>query len=92
MSTFTVRKIGGSCPTQAYGRTAKGRPYYFRFRFNHWTLQVGDVDDADEPDTWLCHADLVAEGEGPNGPEDRFDGDMESGDVLGKLDHYLRGL
>ena len=92
MSTFTVLEIGDSCPTQAWGRTAKNRPYYFRFRFNHWTLQIGHVGDADEPDTWLAHADLVACGEGPNGPEDEFDGYMENAAVLAKLDHYLRGL
>ena len=87
---YQIDELGGACPTQATGRNVDGRPFYFRARHGHWTLELGkpewptDYSDwpidhrADEPEVFL-----VAQG------EDESHGWMEDDDVLAILDRDL---
>lgn len=87
--TFTVESIGGACPTQAEGRTAGGRPYYFRARHGGWALHLGEpgwgpyTSWPDRPRLGDEH--VIAEGEDPSG------GFMDDEDVLAILDEHLEG-
>lgn len=52
-----ISLIGGNCPVQAEG-TINGEPFYFRARWDHWSLGVGG-DPVSAPDrelTSVCEA------------------------------------
>jgi hypothetical protein len=87
---YEIAELGGACPTQATGRNVDGRPFYFRARHGHWTLELGqpgwptDYSDwphdvmADEPEVFLA-----AQG------DDDTHGWMEDEAVLAILDRHL---
>lgn len=41
MSEIKVNWLGGNCPVQAEG-TVGGKKFYFRARYGHWSLSIGD--------------------------------------------------
>jgi hypothetical protein len=57
--------LGGMCPVQAEG-TIEGKPFYFRSRGAHWSLEVG------EPSTRIFYAltGLIEELEGAPAADD----------------------
>jgi len=84
----------GDLPTQAWGRTADGRPWYFRARHGRWTIEVGDdrswptnYAEWPRPDLAFDQIDweqfVVAEG------EDDTLGSMEADDVHDLLAEHL---
>lgn len=85
---YTIDELGGACPTQAMGRTADGRPYYFRARHGEWTLEVGEHDFPTDYSDWPASrhdADhfLIASG------DDESHGWMNDSEVLAILDEHL---
>lgn len=81
---YTVESIGGGCPTQAEGRTADDRPFYFRARHGNWTLDLGPVGAPTHLLDWPDGGEkLIAEGDDPSG------GLMEWEDVLAILDAHF---
>lgn len=83
---YVVEDIGGACPTQATGRTAGDRPFYFRARHGDWTLNVGEPgwpEYRNWPGDAAWNHGLVAQGDDPSG------GDMDDADVLAILDEHL---
>lgn len=51
--SYVLDSVGGSCPVQAYGRHVESdRPFYFRFRSNVWTIEVGDPGEPLDPGEW----------------------------------------
>ena len=43
--SITIGWLGGNCPVQAEG-TIGGEPFYFRARYDRWTIAIGsDVFD-----------------------------------------------
>lgn len=38
---ITIRWLGGNCPVQAEG-TIDGKEFYFRARYDSWSLSIGD--------------------------------------------------
>jgi hypothetical protein len=82
--SYTVESIGGACPTQADGRTADGRPFYFRARHGEWAIKVGPADAPTNYTNWPSRGEeLVAHGDDPSG------GFMEWVDVVNHLDAHL---
>lgn len=81
-----IEYVGGSCPTQAQGRTASGRAFYFRARHGEWRLLVGEDTDPTEYPKWRGEGEHVAEGW-----DDTY-GFMEDDDVLAILNRELDGL
>jgi len=76
---FTVDRIGGACPTQAEGRLADGRPFYFGARGGDWSVFVGP-SGSDAGGEWIgLAAHLFAVGDDPT--EGRMS-DSEVGAVL----------
>jgi hypothetical protein len=76
---FTVDRISGACPTQAEGRLADGRPFYFRARGGDWSVFVGP-SGSDAGGEWIgLAAHLFAVGDDPT--EGRMT-DSEVGAVL----------
>jgi hypothetical protein len=45
----TIDYIGDLCPVQADG-TVNGKPFYFRARFQHWSMSIGGPDPICEPE------------------------------------------
>ena len=87
---YSVRSIGGACPTQAEGRTVGDRPYYFRARHGDWTLEVGEPDFPTDYCSWPAtrhdwDAYLIAQGDDPS------NGFMDDAEVLAILDEHLEG-
>jgi hypothetical protein len=85
---YSIDELGGACPTQAIGRTAMGRPYYFRARHGDWTLEVGEPEWPTDYGRWQLApagwgANLVASGSDPSA------GWMEDDEVLPILDEHL---
>jgi hypothetical protein len=76
---FTLDSLGGGCPVQAEGKTAGGRPFYFRHRWGSWTLEL---------DPWSDKPELVAEGEHGDG----YCGFMTDEEVLEILTTHLANL
>jgi hypothetical protein len=71
---WEMDSCAGSVPTQAEGRFADGRPFYFRARHGTWTLDVGDPSWPDDYSDWPTPrgygtwGDLeVASGDDPTG-------------------------
>lgn len=81
---YRVSTIGGACPTQATGRTATGRPFYFRARHGDWTLQVGD--EVAWPEDYAAWPGF---GMWLGGGNDETGGFMEEADVLAILDKHI---
>lgn len=48
MPDVKIEWIGGNCPVQAEG-TINGKPFYFRARGNHWSLDIGSGEDGKHP-------------------------------------------
>jgi len=38
---LTITRLGGNCPVQAEG-VVDGEPFYFRARWEHWRLEIGN--------------------------------------------------
>lgn len=68
--TYTIDYVGGACPTQAWGRTADDRPFYFRARHGEWTLEIGNTgwptDYSDWPRVKTAPPWFYAEGADPS--------------------------
>jgi hypothetical protein len=71
-----IDSIGGNCPVQAYG-LIDGEPFYFRARWEHWSLSVGS-DDEDPSDLGLYGRDVVGNPRWYH-EEDWGDGPFEAG-------------
>lgn len=89
-AAFTVEYVGGSFPTQAWGRTADDRPYYFRYRGGVWTLYVGESQWSSNPHEWpelalLDQRLVVAQA----ALGDSLDGHMDDNYVLALLATHL---
>ena len=56
---YTVDWIGGNCPVQAEG-VVDGKPFYFRARWNAWSLSVDQNDDILNPE-W-CYIENYGDG------------------------------
>ena len=80
---YSVASLGGACPTQAEGRTANDRPFYFRARHGEWDLRLGNATDPTYYPDWDGWGDIVASG------EDGSEGWMDEAEVLAILDAHL---
>lgn len=69
---LTIAWIGGNCPVQAEG-TIAGKPFYFRARFDSWSMRIGgdpvgnpewryDEEYGDEPFAagWMTEEEALA--------------------------------
>ena len=63
IKTLHIEWLGGNCPVQAEG-TITGVPFYFRARWNHWSMSIGENPIAIEISEIMWYKD---EGWG-NGP------------------------
>ena len=54
-----IRLIGGFCPVQAEG-TIDGHEFYFRARWDHWSLSIGVKDVILNPDWYYDESYGVA--------------------------------
>lgn len=55
---IAIDAIGGNCPVQAEG-TIAGKPFYFRARGEHWSIEIGGCIDDGRPE-WR-HAEFHGE-------------------------------
>lgn len=89
MPSYVLEYWGGFLPTQAWGRTAGDRPFYFRARHGTWILEVGDpgwpTNYLEWPDDCLPSAEPFALGDDPSW------GTMEQADVEAILARELEG-
>lgn len=53
--------IGGNCPVQAEGIIG-GKPFYFRARGEHWSMEIGYDSKSSEPAEWYKEEEW---GDGP---------------------------
>lgn len=89
MSDYTFELTCPSFPTQAEGRTADDRPWYFRARHGEWTLEVGDYGWPTPLLEWpdngavLSGELIVAKGDDPT------HGQMDEDDVHAVLTEHL---
>ena len=67
--------VGGACPTQAWGRTADGRPFYFRARHGEWALTIGEAPWSEDILEWPVWPEPYAKG------ADKTYGFMDNQDV-----------
>lgn len=44
----TIEDLGGYCPVQGGGKMGKYR-FYFRSRWNKWTISIGEIDPVCKP-------------------------------------------
>lgn len=51
---FTLDYIGGNCPVQAEGKIG-GKPFYFRARWDKWSIGIGGDDPVLKPE-WYHEA------------------------------------
>lgn len=78
----------GLCPAQVDGFTADGRPFYYRCRHEHWTVEVGELGWRANICSWPRGAtgtyrdQLVAEGDGDVTAKDEVDALLDR--VLGE--------
>jgi hypothetical protein len=64
---FEVARCWGQCPTQAEGRLADGRPFFFHARHGEWTVSVGPQGAPSDGDWIGLVVYDIASGEDPTG-------------------------